>query len=108
MYDISFGHQKKKRKEKKKKKNTVNVVIFAVVLFSRISPVSLREHFHFNIWWKHHKSREIKPSQISPPSPQSQTYLYMKYMVYTVICGEEEEELFIDDYIMFDIFHIKK
>ena len=30
------------------------------------------------------KNHEIKLSQISPPSPKSWKYLYVKYMVYTV------------------------
>lgn len=37
-------------------------------LFSRISRVSPRENFHFNVW--HHKNREINFSRISPPTVQ--------------------------------------
>ena len=34
--------------------------------------------------WKHPKNHEIKPSRIPQPSPKSQKYLYVKYMVHTV------------------------
>ena len=67
---------------------TVYVVIFAVVLFSRISWVRPRENFHFNlclfIVMKTSENREIKPSRISEPSPKLWKYLYAKIMAYTV------------------------
>ena len=71
--------------------NTVNLVrgYFLMVLFSRISRVSPRENFQFNIWlfivMKASQNRKIKPSQINQPSPKSQKYLYTKYMAYTVL-----------------------
>ena len=67
---------------------TVYVVIFAVVLLSRISRVRPRENFHFNLClfkvMKTSEYREIKPLQISKPSPKPQKYLYAKTMAYTV------------------------
>ena len=67
---------------------TVYVVIFAVVLFSRISRVRPHKHFHFNICifivMKTSTNREIKLSRISPLSQKSLKYLCAKYLAYTV------------------------
>ena len=68
--------------------NTVYVVIFAVVSFSQISRVRPRKNIHFNlcpfIVMKISENCEIKPSQISKPSPKQWKYLYAKIMAYTV------------------------
>ena len=53
-------------------------------LFSRILRVNPRKNFHLNIWLFIVLKENIKPSWISPPSPKSWKYLYVKYMVYTV------------------------
>ena len=59
---------------------------------SRISRVSPREHFHFNmsiIVMKTSTNRKIKLSWISPLSPKSQKYLCAKYIAYTVLRADE-------------------
>ena len=76
--------------------NTVYVVIFAVVLFSRISRVRPREHFHFNIClfivMKTSTNRETKISRISPISPKSRKYLCAKYMAYVDAYQQQSSE----------------
>ena len=73
-------------------KNTVYMylVIFTVVLFSRISRVRPSQIFplqFMSIYSNENirKNSEIKPSRISTPSPKSWKYLYAKIMAFTVL-----------------------
>ena len=74
-----------------KQKITVHVVIFAVVLCLLISRVSPRENFHFDIYGYFIIENITKCTKLShcklifPPSQKSWTYLYAKYMAYTVV-----------------------
>ena len=66
---------------------TVYMVIFVVVLFSRISRVRPRETCSLQclfIVMKTSENREIKLLQISPLSPKLRKYLCAKYMAYVV------------------------
>ena len=68
-------------------KRVLYMWLFSWCFISRISRVRPRENFHFNIsLFIVMKTSEIKPLQISPPSPKLRKYLYAKYtcMAYTV------------------------